>query len=158
MNRDWKNWEEKLPVEAGDPAKHQAVASPRPGHADLAGALKYNFPDARYVLERASARESTARVAGGAFAKLLLRYLGIEVGSHVIRVGRVELERAATWDEIAAVAERQEIVLSCVDAETEARMKEEVEARLAHRRYGRRRLRGGGARRSGRPGNLRQLG
>src|SRR5580658_4362941 len=59
VNRDWKNWEEKLPVEAGDPAKHQVVASPRPGHADLAGALKYNFPDARYVLERASAREST---------------------------------------------------------------------------------------------------
>src|SRR5580704_203551 len=47
VNRDWKNWEEKLPVETGDPAKHQAVASPRPGHADLAGALKYNFPDAR---------------------------------------------------------------------------------------------------------------
>ena len=61
VNRDWKNWEEKLPVEAGDAAKHQAVTSPRPGHADLAGALKYNFPDARYVLERASARESTAR-------------------------------------------------------------------------------------------------
>ena len=79
VNRDWKNWEEKLPVEAGDPAKHQAVASPRPGHADLAGALKYNFPDARYVLERASARESTARVAAGAFAKLMLRDLGIEV-------------------------------------------------------------------------------
>ena len=79
VNRDWKNWEEKLPVETGDPAKHQAVASPRPGHADLAGALKYDFPDARYVLERASARESTARVAAGAFAKLMLRYLGIEV-------------------------------------------------------------------------------
>ncbi len=76
VNRDWKNWEEKLPVEAGDPSKHQAVASPRPGHADLAGALKYNFPDARYVLERASARESTARVAAGAFAKLLLRAPG----------------------------------------------------------------------------------
>ena len=127
VNRDWKNWEEKLPVEAGDPAKHQAVASPRPGHADLAGALKYNFPDARYVLERASARESTARVAAGAFAKLMLRELGIEIASHVIRVGRVELERAATWDEIRAVAERGEIELSCVDAETEARMKGEVE-------------------------------
>ena len=88
VNRDWKNWEEKLPVAAGDPAKHQAVASPRPGHADLAGALKYNFPDARYVLERASARESTSRVAAGAFAKLTLRELGIEVLSHVIRVGR----------------------------------------------------------------------
>lgn len=127
VNRDWKNWEEKLPVEAGDPAKHQAVASPRPGHADLAGALKYNFPDARYVLERASARESTARVAAGAFAKLMLRELGIEIASHVIRVGRVELERAATWEEIRAVAERGEIELSCVDAETEARMKGEVE-------------------------------
>jgi chorismate synthase len=128
VNRDWKNWEEKLPVEAGDPAKHQAVASPRPGHADLAGALKYNFPDARYVLERASARETTARVAAGALAKLLLRTLGIEIASHVIRVGRVELERAATWEEIAALAARDAIVLGCVDLATEARMKEEVEA------------------------------
>jgi chorismate synthase len=127
INRDWKNWEEKLPVEAGDPAKHQAVASPRPGHADLAGALKYNFPDARYVLERASARESTARVAAGAFAKLMLRELGIEILSHVIRVGHVELERAAAWDEIVAVAAKDDVLLSCVDAETEARMKEEVE-------------------------------
>src|ERR1700740_852974 len=64
-NNDWKNWEEILPVETGDPAKHKAVASPRPGHADLAGSLKYDFPDARYVLERASARESAARVAAG---------------------------------------------------------------------------------------------
>ncbi|MDE3149980.1 MAG: chorismate synthase [Acidobacteriota bacterium] len=127
VNRDWKNWEEKLPVEAGDPAKHQAVASPRPGHADLAGAIKYNFPDARYVLERASARESTSRVAAGAFAKLLLRALGIEVLSHVIRVGRVELARTASWEEIAAVAAKDEVVLGCVDPATEARMKAEVE-------------------------------
>ena len=90
-NRDWKNWTESLPVAAGDPAKHKAVASPRPGHADLAGALKYDFPDARYVLERASARESTARVAAGAIAKSLLLELGIDVASHVIRVGRAEL-------------------------------------------------------------------
>jgi chorismate synthase len=127
INRDWKNWEEKLPVEAGDPAKHQAVASPRPGHADLAGALKYNFPDARYVLERASARESTARVAAGAFAKLMLRELDIEILSHVIRVGHVELKRTAAWDEIVAVAAKDDVLLSCVDTETEARMKEEVE-------------------------------
>jgi chorismate synthase len=127
VNRDWKNWEEKLPVEVGDPALHQAVASPRPGHADLAGALKFNFPDARYVLERASARESTARVAAGAFARLMLRTLGIEVASHVVRVGRVALDRAATWEEIAAVASKDEIVLGCVDEPTEARMKEEVE-------------------------------
>jgi chorismate synthase len=127
VNRDWKNWEEKLPVGVGDPAKHQAVASPRPGHADLAGALKYNFPDARYVLERASARESTSRVAAGAMAKLMLRALGIEVLSHVIRVGRVELEREAHWDEIEALAKKDEVVLACVDPETEERMKEEVE-------------------------------
>ena len=127
VNRDWKNWEEKLPVETGDAAKHQAVASPRPGHADLAGALKYNFADARYVLERASARETTARVAAGALAKLMLRTLGIEVASHVTRVGRVELERAAAWDEIVALAAKDDVMLGCVDSETEARMKEEVE-------------------------------
>jgi chorismate synthase len=127
VNRDWKNWEEKLPVEAGDPEKHQAVASPRPGHADLAGALKYNFPDARYVLERASARETTSRVAAGALAKLMLKTLGIEVLSHVIRVGSAEMERAATWAEIVALAEKEDVTLGCVDAEAEARMKLEVE-------------------------------
>lgn len=126
-NHDWKNWEEKLPVEAGDPAKHQVVASPRPGHADLAGALKYNFREARYVLERASARESTARVAAGGFAKLLLRYLGIEVCSHVVRVGRVELEESPSWEKIAELATRDQIVLGCVDQATEDLMKAEVE-------------------------------
>ena len=129
-NRDWKNWTEVLPVGAGDPSKHKAVASPRPGHADLAGALKYDFPDARYVLERASARESTARVAAGAFAKLLLKVLNIEVASHVIRVGRAELERDATWEEIAALRDKEEILLSCVDPEAEARMKAEVDLAL----------------------------
>ena len=128
INRDWKNWQEKLPVESGDPAMHRAVASPRPGHADLAGALKYNFPDARYVLERASARESAARVAVGAFAKLFLKTLGVEIGSHVIRVGGAELEREALWDEVAAVAARSEVRLACVDPETELRMKAEVDA------------------------------
>jgi chorismate synthase len=127
VNRDWKNWEEKLPVEAGDSAKHQAVASPRPGHADLAGALKYNFPDARYVLERASARESTSRVAAGALAKLFLRALGIEVLSHVVRVGHAELDRPAAWDEIVALAAKDEVMLACVDSAAEAGMKEEVE-------------------------------
>src|ERR1700727_767535 len=119
INRDWKNWEEKLPVEAGDPAKHQAVASPRPGHADLAGALKYNFPDARYVLERASARESTARVAGGALGQMLLKALGIEVSSHVVRVGRVELPFNASWQQVAALREQDEVLLNCVDPATE---------------------------------------
>ncbi|HEY4048624.1 MAG TPA: chorismate synthase [Acidobacteriaceae bacterium] len=127
QNHDWKNWTDVLPVEVGDPAKHKAVASPRPGHADLAGSLKYDFPDARYVLERASARESTARVAAGGFAKLLLKSLGIEVLSHVIRVGRAALERDASWEEIQALHGRDEVLLNCVDAEAEARMKAEVD-------------------------------
>jgi chorismate synthase len=126
-NHDWKNWTEVLPVAAGDPEKHKAVASPRPGHADLAGALKYDFPDARYVLERASARESTARVAAGAMAKLLLKSLGIQVASHVVRVGRVDLARAVSWEEIEALTKRDEILLNCADAATEAEMKAEVD-------------------------------
>ena len=129
-NRDWKNWTEALPVEAGDPAKHKAVASPRPGHADLAGALKYDFPDARYVLERASARESTARVAAGAVVKSLLLELGIDVASHVIRVGRAELSRDAEWQEISALRDKPEVLLNCVDEESEAGMKAEVDLAL----------------------------
>jgi chorismate synthase len=129
-NKDWKNWEEILPVDTGDAEKHKAVKSPRPGHADLAGALKYDFPDARYVLERASARESAARVACGAVAKMLLKSLGIEVASHVVRVGTAELSREATFAEIAALANREEVLLACVDPESEARMKAEVDIAL----------------------------
>jgi chorismate synthase len=126
-NKDWKNWQEALPVAAGDPAKHKAVKSPRPGHADLAGALKYNFSEARYVLERASARESAARVAVGAIAKLFLRELGMEVLSHVISVGAVNVERAVPWDQIQAIGKQSEVLLSCADPEVESRMKEEVD-------------------------------
>jgi len=129
-NQDWKNWTEILPVETGDTAKHKAVASPRPGHADLAGTLKYDFPDARYVLERASARESAARVAAGAMAKLLLKALGIEVASHVVRVGQAELTRPAKWEEIIALRAKPEVLLNCVDAECEAAMKAEVDKAL----------------------------
>ena len=129
-NRDWKNWTEALPVEAGDPAKHKSVASPRPGHADLAGALKYDFPDARYVLERASARESAARVAAGAMAKALLLELGIDVASHVIRVGRAGMARDAKWDEITALRDQDEVLLGCVDEQAEAQMKAEVDLAL----------------------------
>lgn len=127
-NRDWQNWQDILPVEAGDPAKHKRVASPRPGHADLAGALKYNFSEARYVLERASARESAARVAAGGIAKLLLKELGIEVLSHVVAVGDVALKREASWDEIVAVNAKEEVLLNCVDGETEQAMKAAVDA------------------------------
>src|ERR1700751_4749009 len=109
-NRDWKNWKEYLPVGDEDPVKHKRVASPRPGHADLAGALKYNFPEARYILERASARESAARVAIGAIAKLFLRELGIEVLSHVIAVGKATLSNAEVdWEKLQALHSRQEV-------------------------------------------------
>jgi len=126
-NRDWKNWQEQLPVESGDPEKHKRVASPRPGHADLAGALKYNFPEARYMLERASARESAARVAIGALAKLFLRDLGVEVLSHVIAVGEANTEHEVPWEQILASCAREEILLNCADPDTEQRMKEEVD-------------------------------
>jgi len=126
-NKDWKNWQEALPVEEGEAAKHKRVAAPRPGHADLAGALKYNFPEARYVLERASARESAARVAVGGLAKLFLRELGIEVLSHVVAVGSATVQKDVSWDEIWALSQRAEILLNSADAETEQRMKEEVD-------------------------------
>jgi chorismate synthase len=127
-NRDWKNWQEALPVGAGDPAKHKAVDSPRPGHADLAGVLKYNFAEARYVLERASARESAARVAVGAIAKLLLREFGIEVLSHVLAVGNASVRDAEVpWTKIQALYAREEVLLNCADPDTEERMKAEVD-------------------------------
>jgi chorismate synthase len=128
QNNDWKNWQESLPVAAGDPEKHKAVKSPRPGHADLAGALKYNFPEARYVLERASARETTARVAAGAIAKLLLREIGAEVLSHVIAVGTARLDNVEVpWEKITELASRDAVLLGCVDADAEQRMKEQVD-------------------------------
>ncbi|MBI4904703.1 MAG: chorismate synthase [Acidobacteria bacterium] len=128
-NADWKNWTDVLPVEdiEGGEDKKKPVTRPRPGHADLAGAIKYDFHDARYILERASARETTARVAVGALAKTYLRQFGVEVLSHVIGVGPVRMERDATWDEIAALSQKKDVLLGCVDQETEARMKEAVD-------------------------------
>src|SRR5215467_2831671 len=127
-NKDWKNWQEALPVEQGDPTKHKSVASPRPGHADLPGALKYNFSEARYVLERASARESAARVVIGALAKLFLREFGIEVLSHVIAVGKAQVKDAETsWENLRALHAKNEVVLNCSDPQAEERMKAEVD-------------------------------
>src|SRR6201982_2953282 len=125
-NKDWKNWQESLPVAEGDPTKHKAGKSPRPGHADLAGALKYNFSEARYVLERASARESAARVAVGALAKLFLKELNIEVLSHVLAVGSISLTAEIPWSDIRASCSRDEVMLNCADPEIEPRMKDEV--------------------------------
>ena len=102
-NNDWKNWEEILPVEAGDAAKHKAVASPRPGHADLAGALKFDFPDARYVLERASAREKVrqgwraGRWRRCCWGSWVSRWRAIRCGWEA-----EELGRDAGWGEIVA--------------------------------------------------------
>jgi chorismate synthase len=126
-NADWKNWTESLPVEGGDPALHKKVSRPRPGHADLAGAIKYNFSDARYVLERASARETTARVAVGGMAKQFLGNFGIEILSHVIAVGSRRLDRTATWDEIVELSRKSEVLLGCVDAAVEQDMKAVVD-------------------------------
>ncbi len=125
-NKDWKNWTETLPVFA-EPEKEKPVARPRPGHADLAGAIKYDFSEARHILERASARETAARVALGALAKTFLKQFGIEVLSHVIAAGPVELERPAEWEELVALSEKDEVLLGCVDPETETRMKEAVD-------------------------------
>src|ERR1700730_103636 len=94
VNRDYANWEERMnpwPVEA----ELQEVHLPRPGHADLVGTQKYGLTDVRDILERASARETAARVAGGAVAKAFLKELGVEVFSHVIQITGVEAARRA---------------------------------------------------------------
>ncbi len=128
-NRDWQNWTEVLPVESyeGDEEKKKPLSRPRPGHADLAGAIKYNFADARYILERASARETTARVAVGAIARQFLAQFGIEILSHVIQAGSARIERPVEWEEIVALSKKQDVLLGCVDSEAEARMKAVVD-------------------------------
>ena len=128
-NQDWQNWTQALPVEDVDGAedKRKPVTRPRPGHADLAGSIKYNFHDARYILERASARETAARVAVGALAKALLGEFGIQVLSHVVAVGSARLTRVVEWEEIVLLSRKDEVLLGCVDAEAEARMKDAVD-------------------------------
>ncbi len=89
-NRDWENWRDVMAAEgAPGEARRRRVARPRPGHADLVGVLKYDRHDARDILERASARETTARVACGALARRLLDELGVEIGSHVVSLGGI---------------------------------------------------------------------
>jgi len=131
-NRDWANWEKILPVEATDApeAASRKLLAPRPGHADLAGSQKFNFHDARYVLERASARETAARVAAGAFAKQLLGEFGTEIASHTIQVGHVRLERVAKWEEIRSICGDLGSPLRCVDGGVQEEMKAEVDAAL----------------------------
>jgi chorismate synthase len=128
-NKDWKNWADALPVEASTPESdsQKPVRRPRPGHADLAGGIKYGFRDARYILERASARETAARVAVGALAKQFLDQFSIGILSHVIAVGDVRLAFQAPWDQIAALSGKDEVLLGCVDPSCEAAMKEVVD-------------------------------
>jgi chorismate synthase len=128
-NADWKNWTESLPVEDFESSaeKFKRVTRPRPGHADLAGAIKYDFHDARYILERASARETTVRVAVGALAKAFLAQFQIGILSHSVSVGPVKLQRLAEWDELVALSKRDEVLLACVDPETEQAMKAVVD-------------------------------
>jgi chorismate synthase len=128
-NRDWANWEKALPVEdvPGSEDDRRPLTAPRPGHADLAGALKFNLHDARYILERASARETAARVAAGALAKCLLASFDIEIASHTVAVGKVRLERAATFNEIKKVCADLDSPLRCVDWAVQDKMKAEVD-------------------------------
>lgn len=134
-NRDYKNWEERMnpwPVEA----EVAEVHLPRPGHADLAGAQKYGFTDIRNVLERASARETTARVAAGGLAKALLRAFGVEVRSHVTQIGtvRAPLNPDLTPKDFEHVDESP---VRCLDADASAEMVEEINrARKANESLG----------------------
>ena len=123
-NRDYANWEERMnpwPVEAEVPEVHL----PRPGHADLAGVQKFGFTDVRNVLERASARETAARVAGGALAKAFLAALGVHVVSHVTQIGSV---RAPEYGELALAdfAEVDASPVRCLDADATRAMVEEI--------------------------------
>jgi chorismate synthase len=125
-NKDWKNWTEIMssaPVSADDvpEAKMRRVKRPRPGHADLAGGLKYGARDLRDILERASARETAARVACGALARQLLAPFEVELRSHVVQLGGVPAEPVeADWERIRAIPD--DAPLRCADEEAQARM------------------------------------
>src|SRR5687767_9575057 len=121
-NRDWANWEDVMAYEAAETAgelRRRRVTRPRPGHADLAGVLKYDRVDARDILERASARETTARVAAGALAKRLLDEFGVEIGSHVISLGGVLAARTELPVPLNGAADRSEVRVLDSSAEAE---------------------------------------
>jgi chorismate synthase len=132
-NRDWVNWQQTMYVEAEKPegatgaANRPDVTRPRPGHADLAGAIKYGHSDIRDVLERASARETAARVAAGSLARLLLGRFGVRVASHVSAIGGVALPatRVVSFDEAFALPDEP---LRCADTELQQRMIAAIDA------------------------------
>src|SRR5215471_6455315 len=122
-NKDWENWQEVMATEAADlpTGKSRRVKRPRPGHADLAGGLKYDTRDLRNVLERASARETAARVACGALAKQLLAQFDIEIRSHVIQLGGIPDEPLhLTFEQIGSIPE--DSPLNCADKDAQQRM------------------------------------
>jgi len=131
-NKDWENWQRTMHAEAEMPAgasgaDRPPVTRPRPGHADLAGFVKYGHDDMRNVLERASARETAARVAVGAIARQLLRAIETEIASHVTAIGgaAVASPLAVTFDRARAIA--PDSPLHCADADVEARMIAEID-------------------------------
>jgi chorismate synthase len=126
-NRDFANWEERMnpwPVEAEIPEVHL----PRPGHADLVGTQKYNLSDVRDVLERASARETAARVAGGALARAFLRALGVEVRSHVVQIGSVHAPERDAPPAVADLDAVDEDPVRCLDREASRAMVAHINA------------------------------
>jgi len=110
-NRDYKNWEKRMSADPADRGEAKIVTRPRPGHADLAGVLKYNLEDIRDVLERASARETTARVAVGAFAKQLITPFGVSVLGYVVSIGATEaaVPDGTTLDQLAHVTQESPV-------------------------------------------------
>ena len=131
-NRDWENWQRTMAVDAapaGDVGgiDRPVVTRPRPGHADLAGVVKYGHDDIRNVLERASARETAARVAVGAIARQLLRQLDTEIASHVVSIGPVSLLDPLTVSFQDAQAISADAPLHCVDPEVERQMVAEID-------------------------------
>jgi chorismate synthase len=127
QNRDWENWKSTMAVGAPAPgATGKTVTRPRPGHADLAGAMKYAHHDIRNVLERSSARETTARVAVAGVAKRLLGEFGISILSHVIEIGGVRVgPLELPWEEIRRRAEASQV--RCADPAAEAAMIEAID-------------------------------
>ena len=129
-NRDWKNWQEIMDPapRAGDPdPRKRAVTRPRRGHADLTGLLKYDRQDARDILERASARETTARVAAAAICRRLLAEFGITIGSHLVHLGGVDAQRPVPMPhDINAAADSSQ--LRTLDANAERLMMERIDA------------------------------
>ncbi|MBI3379214.1 chorismate synthase [Candidatus Gottesmanbacteria bacterium] len=127
-NQDFANWNEKMSIEDNPKVEKEGIkiTNPRPGHADLAGSLKYRFDDIRNVLERASARETVMRVAVGAVCKKLLREFDISIASHTIQIGKIKLERQPEdFDEVAKVY-KTDPEIHCVDKETSQKMKAEI--------------------------------